>query len=162
MSRFADDDYYDEQFPNQAELWWANLERSLAGKNGQQALRALLEALESLPEPKLVSGRLATEDGMVCTVGALALHRRVAAGERREHVLRDLAAKITEEGDLYDGEGADITASVGTKVGLSYSIAWRLAMLNDDDFSDASPERRYDLVVAWVRRALGLPEAVAA
>jgi hypothetical protein len=92
MSRFGDGDY-DNYFPNSGDLWWANVERALSGKPGQTALRELEQALLDLPEKRLISGHLAL-NGQVCTVGALALHRRVSAGETREAVLELLERAI--------------------------------------------------------------------
>lgn len=89
MTRFSDD--YEEQFPGQGELWEANLRRALSGKRGQAALRDLETALLEMPEKIIIRGKLADRRGHVCTVGLLALHRRVLAGEDREAVLADLA-----------------------------------------------------------------------
>lgn len=33
--------------------------------------------------------------------------------------------------------------------------AWHLAYLNDEQFAGASPEQRYEQMLAWVRRAQG-------
>ena len=91
MSRFSDD--YDEDFPNQGALWTANTRRALGGKKGQAALRELEQALVELPEKVLISGHLAAAD-QVCTVGALAVHRRVRDGQDREIALRELERLI--------------------------------------------------------------------
>lgn len=64
MSRF-NSDYYEQDFPNQGELWWANARRALAGRKGQKALAELREALLALPGKRLIEGAL-------CTVGATA------------------------------------------------------------------------------------------
>jgi hypothetical protein len=63
----------------------------MSGKRGQAALRDLETALLEMPEKKIIRGKLADRQGHVCTVGLLALHRRVLAGEDREAVLADLA-----------------------------------------------------------------------
>lgn len=89
MTRFSGD--YDEQFPGQGELWEANLRRALSGKRGQAALRDLETALLEMQEKKIIRGKLANRQGQVCTVGLLALHRRVKAGESREAVLVEMA-----------------------------------------------------------------------
>jgi len=64
------------------------------------------------------------------------------------------------EADTED-DGGDATASAGTKVGLTYSLAWRLAYLNDEDYGEATDEERYEKVLAWVREAQ-MPGVVAA
>lgn len=192
MTRFSDE--YEEDFPNQGDLWWANVRRALNGKRGQQALRDLETALLELPVRRLVKGHLAAGSD-VCAVGALALHRRLKKGERREAILADLEGRtppececghLKDEHDGADGacggyrryqsdtrgpcwsnctefklsensegnyDGADVTATAGVEVGLAYGLAWRLAYLNDEEFESATPEERYEKVLAWVREA---------
>lgn len=150
MSRFTDD-YYDEDFDNQSLLFWANCERALKGKRGQQALRELREAMLALPEPCLISGRLADEKGGVCAVGALIVKKRVEKGEERRAVIDELAQKLTDNDDYM---GADVTATAGTSIGLTYALAYRLAYLNDEDYANYSPEERYNAVLRWIDGAL--------
>lgn len=47
------------------------------------------------------------------------------------------------------------TVEEGTGVGLTYTIAWHLAYLNDEQFEEMSPEERYEATLGWVRRAQG-------
>ena len=58
MSRSEGD--YDENFPNEGALWWANDGRALKGKRGRKALADLREALLALPEKRLISRALST------------------------------------------------------------------------------------------------------
>jgi hypothetical protein len=154
MSRFNDSDY-DEWFPNQGAMWWANVARALKGRKGQQALRELREAMLGLPQRRLISSRLATEEGEVCAVGALALKRRVDRGERREEVLKEMADLIVLDEDGWDpgGDGDLRTAESGVKVGLTFSLAWHLGQINDD-FCEETPEQRFERVLAWVEKQL--------
>lgn len=192
MSRFTDD--YDEFFPNQADLWWANIGRALKGRKGQRALMDLEQALLDLPEKRLISGYLAA-DGEVCAVAALALSRRMWKGEARDAILASFEEKtppVCECGHLksvhdddghctylteWNGRGcweacvafrlagndhenydsADVTATVGVEVGLTYGLAWRLAYLNDEDFGGLTPEDRYERVLEWTRSQIGTP-----
>ncbi len=156
MSRFDGDDY-DEAYPNQGLLWWANIERHIKGAKGQAVLCEIRDVLRAMPEKVLIRDRLADENGHMCAVGVVACARRVAKGEDRDEVLRDLARKIPED-DTYDG--ADITASVGVAVGLKYGLAWALGDANDM-FWRATDEERYAAVLAWVESKIQL-EPVAA
>lgn len=61
MSRFGEYDG-DEDYPNQAALWEKRAQLALEGRRGKAALRELRDALEALPEKRLISGAL-------CTVG---------------------------------------------------------------------------------------------
>lgn len=155
MTRFAEGDY-DENFPGEWLLWEANFERHMKGANGQAALLDLHRALVALPEPRLISGRLADEKGCVCTVGALALHRRTVAGEDPERVLEDLAKQITEdtaEWDSYESEERTIGAGIG--VGLKRMMAQHLGYINDQDGNyTETPEERYGRVLRYVEAKL--------
>jgi hypothetical protein len=93
VSRFSSDDY-EEMFPNQGELWHANLQRAIKGKRGQRDLRTLEAALLALPAHRLIEGYIARGDE-VCAVGAFALQRRVEKGEDREAVLAELREATT-------------------------------------------------------------------
>jgi len=44
-------------------------------------------------------------------------------------------------------DGSDVSASAGVEVGLTYTLAWRLAYLNDEDLAGLSPEQRYERVL---------------
>jgi len=59
-----------------------------------------------------------------------------------------------------DTEDGSETASAGQAEGLTFTVAWHLAYLNDEQFGGATPEARYKQMLSWVRRAQG--KAVAA
>lgn len=149
MTRFSDD--WDEPFPNAGALWWANARRALDGRKGRAILEELRTVLHELPQRRLIRGRLADESGDVCAVGAIVAARRQAEGEIRETVLAELARKIDEEDEM----GADVTASTGVGVGISYVLAYTLAERNDEVFYNATPEERWERFVAWIDERLG-------
>lgn len=155
MSRFNDGDY-DEEFNNQSQLFWMNTERAITGRKGIAALRELEAALLALPEPKLASGAIC-RDGVVCAVGALALKKLTDEGRKREDVIAYLESLTDPES--YDG--AHVTAQLGVEqLSMTYSLAWRLAYLNDEDvYWDASEEERYQAVLRFARQRIQLAEA---
>jgi hypothetical protein len=120
-----------DEFPNAAELWHANIQRSLAGRKGQAILRELRDALLALPQKRLIDEYVANEQGEVCTVGALLLERRVRAGEDREAALADLA-KVE-----------DYTDSYAADKGVPKILAWWFAYVNDYELRHLTPEDRY-------------------
>lgn len=61
--------------------------------------------------------------------------------------------------EMGDEFGADVTASVGTKVGVTYSLAWRIASLNDQTFGNATPEERWQKMMEWIDKNLEQPVA---
>lgn len=155
----------DEDFPGQFALWEANSRRSLAGKKGQAALRELEQALLALPEKKLIANKLQDAEGQVCALGALAKYKG------RE--LAVLGSDEEDEWEDYDGFGQ--MEEVGVELGVPRLVAWRIVALNDIEidghyedvagpplygyrlpgvFVAATPEERYEKVLAWVRNRI--------
>lgn len=140
MSRYAGDNY-DEEWNNQWELWQANTLRHFRGRAGQAILRELRDALLALPERKLIHGRLADEQGAVCTIGALALHRGCS--------IEKLAAMIPVDlWDEYEEERA--TERLGKDLNLRMVMIVALAGENDDPWREETDEQRFERVLAWV------------
>jgi len=48
-----------------------------------------------------------------------------------------------------DPAAADMAAAAGAAAGMTYTLAWRLAYLNDEEYGGLSPEQRYAKVLAW-------------
>lgn len=145
MSRF--DHEGDEWFPNQWWLYEANMQRCFSGVAGQQKLREVREALLALPRKRLISTRLADEQGDVCLVGALALHK----AEDPKTELQLLAEHITEEMAEWDSyEVEQRTLGTGKTLGLKETMVVELSYTNDNSHRDQTPEERYERVLAWV------------
>lgn len=169
MSRISYSD--EEEVPGQFALWQANCRRSLDGKKGQAALRELEAALLALPDKRLIAGKLIDGDGEVCALGALAQYKG--------HAL--VAEKVDDDGwdeiDL-DGEMEDF----GVELGLPRLVAWKVVCLNDieidghyetlagpimerydsyrmQQFIPATPEERFEKILAWVQRKIQPPES---
>lgn len=144
MSRFDDD--YEEDFPNQAALWRANVERAIKGKRGQAFLKELEEALLALPEKKLIEGRVC-EMGKVCAMGALALKRRMSTGEKIEDALRWLGDEAPMESYAYE-----TAAFMEKHFKVLQCLSFEVAYTNDERRQkDPTEEARYEKVLAWVR-----------
>lgn len=177
MSRFNDYDYdYDEQYPNQSALWWANAQRALAGKKGRQALTELREALLALPEQRLISGALCTVGGLdrvghlskwahedmaeklasegegVCAIGAYLWFKEVKAGADPQAAFEKLPTLLDS-----DGDGDWQTAEAGRAAGLTLTLAWSLAYRNDGQFEDMTPEQRHTAFIGWIDKQLSAP-----
>jgi len=129
MSRsgYCDDYAYDE--PQLFNLYRASVDRALGGRRGQQFLRELLEALDAMPEKRLIAHELETPQGEVCAMGAV--------GQRRGVDMRTL--------DPEDPR------AVAKAFNIAESMAREIAFLNDD-ISD--PEKRWQWMRAWVARQI--------
>jgi hypothetical protein len=129
----------EEEYPGQFGLWEGNCRRSIKGKAGQAALRELEAALLALPEKRLIVGELENAAGEVCALGALKRYKGV------EEVKADPEWEMEE---------------VGVELGMPRLVAWQVVYVNDEGVdwrSLASPEERYEKVLAWVRTQLTQP-----
>lgn len=138
MSRVHSNDNYHEVL-----LWRANLRRQLAGRRGQQLLRELLAAIDALPEKKL--GTQLYDGDQVCSFGAVALQRRVAAGEEPQAVLADLQSHNDEADDGLMPDWAEWYLQIPPH------MAWEIPFVNDNEYGDLeTPEQRWIRVRAWI------------
>jgi hypothetical protein len=129
-SEDGDDEY------NSANLWQANIERATMGKRGQAFFRALADALDAMPEKRLVTGDLETEEGGVCALGCLGKARGVAMADV----------------DTYDHE------RLGKLFGIAPLLAQEVMFQNDDDFNyrsdDETPEQRWQRMRDWAAKQI--------
>jgi len=163
----------EEDVPGQFALFQANCRRSLQGKQGQSALRELESALLALPDKRLIAGKMIDADGEVCAIGALAKHKgRDLIAERRSQLAE---IGIERHDDEFEGDGD--MEEIGVELGMPRLVAWRVVALNDIEidghyeripgptqdrwniyglqvFVPATPEERYEKVLAWVRKQL--------
>lgn len=141
--------------------WEVNSRRVLTSKRGQAALRELEQALLALPEPRLIDDMISDGHG-VCAIGALAAYKQVQKGKEWGEAIQNLYREYHAPPAHYppDAEpfkvGLSTTAEVGAdECGLTYTLAWVLAEMNDYEFMGKSPEERYTALLAWVRQQLG-------
>jgi hypothetical protein len=120
----------EEDYPGQFALWQSNCLKSLHGKQGQEELRVLRQALIALPEKRLIHDLLVDEDGEVCAIGAYAKYKGL---------------------DLQKFDPEDATDEVGIEAGMPALAAWKVVEMNDMELhSGFSPEERYTKILAWV------------
>jgi hypothetical protein len=122
------------------ELWHANLRRTMQSKRGQAFLHELLEALDALPQKRLIQGAM-QQGGEVCVLGAVGLKRSM---------------------DLNDVDCHDHDA-IADAFGISSMLAQEIAYWNDQGMEACllgltdgagwkknTPEDRFAFVRAWV------------
>ena len=125
-----------------AYLWESVLNRAIAGKRGQAFLRELEAALLHLPRRRVISESLA-RSGDVCTLGALALHRKVRTGVLHEEAIAELERRsddVSEE--MWDYASGEL--------GIARTLAWEIIYRTDDITEAMTPEQRYDEMLLWV------------
>lgn len=111
-------------------MWRGAVNSAIKGKRGQAFLREMLEALDALPQKRLISGELKDGEGSVCALGSVGLRRGL------------------------DMDPIDITdrEQVAESFGIAEAMAAEIMFVNDDEFSywNVTPEKRYERVRAWV------------
>ncbi len=138
------------------ELWAHATMLALRGKRGRGWLRELEAALLALPEKKLLSRRIADEQGNVCAIGALYRHRKLAEGQTPEQIMSDLVM-LDDDGVASEYE---ITEFMLGRLSIQKTLAYKIQCKNDEDTiwgNGCSDEERYERVLAWVRNRLEAP-----
>lgn len=112
--------------------WRGAVKKAINGKRGQAALKIMLEALDALPEKKLIKNELITPAGEVCAIGSMA--------------------------PCYGINLVDIDPEDNEKLAEIFNIAeclvQEIEFINDEfrswSIMEATPEARYEYVRAWV------------
>jgi hypothetical protein len=101
--------------------------RALRGARGQDFLREMLAALDSLPERKLIMNEL-EKDGQVCAIGAV--------GRARGLDMTNI-----------DPSAEEVIARI---FGIAEAMAREIMWVNDYGPRRVTPESRYNRVREWV------------
>ena len=72
MSRHG---YVDDLDHRDLAMWRGRVASAIRGRRGQKLLVDLRDALDAMPDKRLVCGKLQTTDGDVCALGAVGLKR---------------------------------------------------------------------------------------
>lgn len=112
--------------------WRGAVASAIRGRRGQAFLKEMLEALDDLPEKKLIASELETEDGQVCALGAVGVSRNMN--------LRELDPEDREK--------------VAGLFGIPFSLACEIVHLNDERFGRESPEQRFAMMREWITKQL--------
>jgi hypothetical protein len=130
--------YSDDYDSNYIYLFRAVVNRTIKGKRGQAFLRELRDALEAMPDKRLIEDDLQTPEGAVCALGAVGQARGL-----------DMS-KLTP----------DYSDQIAKAFRISETLAREIAYVNDDDFNyqDETPEDRYVRVLCWVKEQIVEPQ----
>ncbi len=109
-------------------MWRGQVASAIRGKRGQAFLREMLEALDALPEKRLIADNLIDSGGGVCAIGSVGLRRGV-----------DMSTL-----DPQDQE------TIAHKFGIARQLAAEIAYENDEAGWNDTPEKRFERVRAWV------------
>lgn len=107
--------------------WRAQVANVVRGKNGQAFLSELLNALDEMPEKKLIRNEL-KKDGEMCALGALGVKR----GMNMESL---------------DPEDYEIVAC---EFGIKEQLIQEIVFMNDEHNDRSTPEERWISMRTWV------------
>ena len=118
--------YSDDIDAGELGLWRGAVQRAIGGKRGQQLLRDLLVALDSMEDKRLYPGSFSTSDGEYCALGVVGKMRGVKMD------------------DLGDDDDCD-TGLVGNRFNIARALAAEIMYLNDEYSADE--RKRIDVVI---------------
>lgn len=136
--------YSDDLHPLELGRWRGQVASAMRGRRGQSFLKEMLEAMDAMPEKRLIVHDLVKE-GEVCAIGAVAVARGIDVSEL----------------DPDDGE------AVGAAFGIPHQLAQEIVYLNDECsgnhakevvingqlrriWRDDTPEERWQRMRDWI------------
>lgn len=116
------------------DLYRQAVRQAVQGKRGRAFLKELLEALDALPEKRLIADELQDGFGGVCAIGSVGLKRKLDMSQLDVQDYSRLA-------DVF---------------GIAKSLVREIEFVNDDGHTwrHSSPEERFTRVRKWVERVL--------
>ena len=123
---------YDMEDQWQHICWRGAVTSALRGKRGQAFLNEMLDAMDALPEKKLVANELATADGAVCAIGAVGKARGI-----------DMTG--------IDPENSERVAALFS---IPDALAREIVYTNDDCFYRETPEQRFASMRGWIKNQI--------
>lgn len=130
MSRSGYSDDYDDGL---LAMWRGQVASAIRGRRGQKFLRDLIEALDALPEKKLIRDDLIHADGAVCALGAVGVKRGVAGLE------------------LLDPEDHQTLSGV---FDIAHQLVQEVEWMNDEGAWNDTPETRWQRMRRWAESCL--------
>lgn len=121
--------YSDEMDSNWSYICWRGaVASSIKGKRGQLLLKDLAEAMDAMPEKRLITDELKDETGH-CALGVVGAKRGINL-------------------EAIDPHDAEIVAS---EFDIAEPLAKEIVYLNDEECAHKSPEERWQYMRNWVQ-----------
>lgn len=123
--------------------WRGAVASAIRGRRGQAFLRELLDALDAMPEKRLVANSFATSDGEYCTLGVI--------GAARGAGLPQFDPEYAE-----DYDPSDLRHEAAQKLGIAEALADEIMFENDEGDpaywspNPETPEQRWVRMRNWV------------
>jgi hypothetical protein len=118
---------YDDDVDGWALIRWrGQVASAIKGKRGQAFLRELIEALDALPEKRLIAYDLQEGDN-VCAIGSVGVKRGVDMGKLDPHDPETIAGVF----------------------GIAHQLVREIEFMNDEAWYDDDPENRWKRMREW-------------
>lgn len=114
------------------------VQSAIRGKRGQKLLRELRDALDAMPDKRLIKGSLVDDDGECCALGCVGMARGV-----------DMSKLDPEEAE-----------QVASAFDIAEVLAREITYENDEDYRDRTPEDRWKYMRKWVESCIIPPVSV--
>lgn len=139
MSRSNYSEDYDEQFSNALDFYRSSVNNAINGKRGQKFLREMIDALDALPEKRLIMDDLA-KDGAVCAIGSVGLRRGI-----------DMSKLDPED-----------AVGISEVFGIAECMAREVVFENDEGLGyynseSETPEARWRRMREWAEKHMKIP-----
>lgn len=118
--------YSDDVWGLELGRWRGQVASAIRGKRGQAFLRELVEALDALPEKRLISSEL-QDSGNVCAIGSVGLRRGVDMSKLDPHDAETLAGTF----------------------GIAHQLVREIEYMNDEAEWSDDPGKRWQRMRAW-------------
>lgn len=131
-------------------MWRGRVASAIRGKRGQKMLRELRDALDAMPEKRLVARQLQTAAGECCTLGCLARSKGVDLSEvidADDDVLHEFGAELADRLDVAECLIQEIeywNDECGERAVTTGPGAWH--------WVHETPEERWTRMRAWVEK----------
>lgn len=132
----------DWDFDGTNNVWRGAVASAMRGKRGQAFLREMRDAMDAMPNKRLIEERLVTDSGEVCAMGTVCARRGL---------------------DVSDIDPEDYER-VADRIGLSRAMVQEIAYHNDEggfynyrERRGETPEERWVRMRAWVEKQIVNP-----
>lgn len=126
---------YSDDHDNWTQIMWrGQVASAIRGKRGQAFLRELIEALDAIPDKRLIAHEL-RKDGQVCALGSVGVKRGIEL----------------EELDPEDPE------TLANTFGIAHQLVQEIEYVNDECYlyyEKDTPENRWQRVRGWAAKNL--------
>jgi hypothetical protein len=141
---------YIEDFEDQWGLirWRGAVKSAIRGQRGQVFLKEMLTALDSLPEKKLISGFVKTEQGEVCALGSVLAKRNADTSKIEQAFKEDF------DEDYIDEEW--LTDELSGLLNISGALVREIEYINDEE-APSNDYERFNYVRNWVVKRIKDP-----